>query len=66
MARDYSKNSRMAVGREICTLWYRAPELVRWSISISTISVLLSPLLILTIPRDLSLWYRAPELVQES
>ena len=28
MARDFSRNSRMAVGREICTLWYRAPELL--------------------------------------
>ena len=22
MARDFPKNSRMSVGREICTLWY--------------------------------------------
>jgi serine/threonine protein kinase len=28
MARDFSRNARMAVGREICTLWYRAPELL--------------------------------------
>eukprot|EP00960_Hanusia_phi_P064480 765803-Hanusia_phi.AAC.1 len=28
MAREFVPNEKMAVGREICTLWYRAPELL--------------------------------------
>ena len=33
MARNFSPRSRMAVSREICTLWYRAPELLMGSLS---------------------------------
>ena len=33
MARTFSPRSRMAVSREICTLWYRAPELLMGSLS---------------------------------
>ena len=33
MARTFSPRSRMAVSREICTLWYRAPELLMGSLT---------------------------------
>jgi len=29
MARDFSRNKRMAVGREICTLWYEMYSYIR-------------------------------------
>ncbi|MGB1601252.1 MAG: protein kinase domain-containing protein, partial [Promethearchaeia archaeon] len=33
MARTFSPRSRLAVSREICTLWYRAPELLMGSLT---------------------------------